>query len=180
MNSSVHTRQSYDDKFIRSQSDSFVLLTTWKQVISSCKVYSISMMRTLTWEGIEFGNFILIASIHLWDQSSENFMSSSPSGCDFVTSLMTSRKHPAPEMRMALETLIEMTKHHSKRKQTLDSPHILRDSTIRDWKSEVLAVNHFERPITEEILYSFQKIDRWIRAGGTGPTTPTLVGPKIL
>ena len=30
-------------------------------------------MRTLTWEGIEFGNFILIASIHLWNQSTENF-----------------------------------------------------------------------------------------------------------
>ena len=30
-------------------------------------------MRTLTWEGIKFGNFILIAFIHLWDQSIENF-----------------------------------------------------------------------------------------------------------
>ena len=45
-------------------------------------------MRTLTWEGIEFGNFILIASIHLWNQSIENVMSSSPLGCDFVTSLV--------------------------------------------------------------------------------------------
>ena len=46
-------------------------------------------MQTLTLEGIEFGNFILIASIHLWNQSIENFMSSSPpSGCDFVTSLL--------------------------------------------------------------------------------------------
>ena len=40
------------------------------------------MMRTLTSEAIEFGNFILIASIHLWNQSTENFMSSSPLGCD--------------------------------------------------------------------------------------------------
>ena len=29
-----------------------------------CKVYSIASMGTLTWEGIEFGNFILIAAIH--------------------------------------------------------------------------------------------------------------------
>ena len=49
-------------------------------------------MRTMTWEGTEFGNFILIASIHLRDQSIENFMSSSPLGCDFVTSLL-SNKH---------------------------------------------------------------------------------------
>ena len=45
-------------------------------------------MRTLTWESIDFGNFILIASIHLWNQSIENFMSSSPWGCDFVISPM--------------------------------------------------------------------------------------------
>ena len=31
----------------------------------------------------------LIASIHLWNQSIENFMSSSPLGCDFVTSLLS-------------------------------------------------------------------------------------------
>ena len=29
----------------------------------------------------------LIATIHLWNQSIENSMSSSPLGCDFVTSL---------------------------------------------------------------------------------------------
>ena len=46
-------------------------------------------MRTLTWEGIEFGNFISIASIYFWNRSIENFMSSSPLGCDFVASLMT-------------------------------------------------------------------------------------------
>ena len=39
-------------------------LTTWKQVISGCKVYSISTMRTLTWQGLQFGNFILIVSTH--------------------------------------------------------------------------------------------------------------------
>ena len=88
MNSSLHTRQSQDDKSVRFQGDSFVLLRTWKQVISSCKVYSISTMRTSTWEGTEFSNFILIASIHLWNQSIENFMSSSSLGCDFVTSLI--------------------------------------------------------------------------------------------
>ena len=32
------------------------------------------MMRTLAWEGIELGNFILIASIHLWNQSIKNFV----------------------------------------------------------------------------------------------------------
>ena len=78
MNSSLHTRQSWDDKSVRLQSGSFVLLRTWKQVISSRKVYSISTMRTMTWEGTEFGNFILFASIHLWNQSIENFMSLSP------------------------------------------------------------------------------------------------------
>ena len=31
-------------------------------------------MRTLAWEGNEFGDFILIASIHLWNQSIENFV----------------------------------------------------------------------------------------------------------
>ena len=77
-----------NDKSIHFQSDSFVLLTTWKHVISSCKLYSISTMRTLTWECIEFGNFILSASIHLWNRSIENLMSSSPFGCDFVTSLI--------------------------------------------------------------------------------------------
>ena len=50
-------------------------------------------MRTLTWEGFEFGDFILIASIHLWNQSIENFMSSSPLGCDFVTSLVFTMQH---------------------------------------------------------------------------------------
>ena len=45
-------------------------------------------MQTLTQEGIEFGNFILIASIHLRGQSIENFMSLSPLGCDFITSLL--------------------------------------------------------------------------------------------
>ena len=45
-------------------------------------------MRTLTWEGIEFGDFMFIASIHLWNQSIENFMSSSPLGCVVVTSLL--------------------------------------------------------------------------------------------
>ena len=45
-------------------------------------------MRTLTWEGIELGNFILTASIHLWNQFIENCMSSLPLGCDFVTSLL--------------------------------------------------------------------------------------------
>ena len=49
-------------------------------------------MQTLTWEGTEFGNFILIASIHLRGQSIENFMSSSPLGCDFVTSPMFRRE----------------------------------------------------------------------------------------
>ena len=67
----------------------FFLLTTWKHVTSSGKVYSISPMRTLTWEGIEFGNFILIASIHLWNQCIENFTSSSLLVCDFVTSLIS-------------------------------------------------------------------------------------------
>ena len=88
MNTSLHTRQNLDDKSVRFQSDSFFLLTTWKHVISSCKVYSISTMRTLTGESIKFCNFILIASIHLWSQYIENFMSSSPLGCDFVTSLI--------------------------------------------------------------------------------------------
>ena len=49
-------------------------------------------MRTLVREGIEFGNFILIASIHLWNQSTENSMSSSPLGCDFATSLIRTEK----------------------------------------------------------------------------------------
>ena len=88
MNLSLHTRKSQDDKSIRFQSGSLVLLRTWKQAILSCKVYSISTMRTLTWEGIEFGNFILIASIHLWNQSIENFTWSSPLRCNFVTSLL--------------------------------------------------------------------------------------------
>ena len=38
----------------------------------------------LTWEGIEFGNFILIAAIHYWNQPTENSMSSSPLGCIFL------------------------------------------------------------------------------------------------
>ena len=88
MNTSLHTGQNLDDKSIRFQSDSFVLLTTWKHVISSCKVYSISTIRMLTWDGTEFYDFILIASIHLWNQYTENFMSSSPLRCDFVTSLI--------------------------------------------------------------------------------------------
>ena len=28
-------------------------------------------MQTLTWDGIEFGNFSLVAAIHLWNQSIE-------------------------------------------------------------------------------------------------------------
>ena len=60
MNSSMRTRQTYDHKFIRSQSCTFVLLRTWKHVNSRCTVYSIATVRTLPWEGIEFGNFILI------------------------------------------------------------------------------------------------------------------------
>ena len=35
-------------------------------------------------------NFILIASMHLSNESTENFMSSALLGCDFVTSLMIS------------------------------------------------------------------------------------------
>ena len=46
-------------------------------------------IRTLAWEVTEFGNFILITTIHLWNQPLENSMSSSPLGCDFVTSLLT-------------------------------------------------------------------------------------------
>ena len=46
------------------------------------------MVRTLTLEGTEFGNFILIASIDLRNQSIENFMSLSPFGHHFVTSLI--------------------------------------------------------------------------------------------
>ena len=61
-NSSLRTTQTYDHKFIRSQSCAFVLLRTWKHVNSRCKVYSIATVRTLPWEGIEFGNFILIAT----------------------------------------------------------------------------------------------------------------------
>ena len=71
MNTSLHTRQKLDSKSIRFQSDSFVLLTIWKHVISSCKVYSILIMWKLTWEDIASYNFILIASIHLWNQSIE-------------------------------------------------------------------------------------------------------------
>ena len=46
-------------------------------------------MRALAWEDFEFGNFILITTIHLWNQSIffENSMLSWPLGCDFVTSL---------------------------------------------------------------------------------------------
>ena len=44
------------------------------------------MVRTLPWENIEFGNFILIAAVRMWNQSIENTMSSLPSECDFVTS----------------------------------------------------------------------------------------------
>ena len=67
-----------------------ISLFALEQVISRCTVYSISTMQTLPWDGIEFGNIILIATIHLWDQSIENSMSSSPLGCDFVTSLLSS------------------------------------------------------------------------------------------
>ena len=45
-------------------------------------------MRTLAWDSIEFGNFILITTIRLWNQCIENSMSLSPLGCDFVTSLL--------------------------------------------------------------------------------------------
>ena len=86
MNFSLHAKQSWDDKSLRFQSGAFVLLITWKQVISSCKVYSILTMLTLAWENLEFGNFILITTIHFWNQSVENSMLSSPLGCDFVTS----------------------------------------------------------------------------------------------
>ena len=102
MNSSLHTRQSEDDKSIRFQNDSFVILTTWQQVISSCKIYPISTMPTLTWEGIEFGDFILIASIHLSNQSIENFMSSSRLGCDFVTSLLWSHCTTGPNYTISI------------------------------------------------------------------------------
>ena len=87
MNSSLHTRQTLDDKYFRCQSRRFVLLRTWKHVISRCKVHSIASVRTLSWEGIEFGNFILIAAIHYWNQPTENSISSSSLECDFVTSL---------------------------------------------------------------------------------------------
>ena len=99
VNSSLHTRQSQDDISLRFHSDSVLLLTTWKHLSSSCKVYSISTMPKLTWEGTEFGNFILIAFIHLWNQSIENFMSSSPLGCDFVTYLFSLREflHNTPD-----------------------------------------------------------------------------------
>ena len=46
-------------------------------------------MRTLTLEGIEFGDFILIASIHLWNQSTENFMSLSPLGLVSIKPITT-------------------------------------------------------------------------------------------
>ena len=44
----------------------------------------IATMPTLRSEGTEYGNFILIATIRLWNQSIENLMSSWPLGCDFV------------------------------------------------------------------------------------------------
>ena len=70
MNSSLHTRKSKGDKSIRSQSQTRSF--SW-QLISSWEVYSISAMSMLTWEDTELGNFILIAIIHLWNQSIENF-----------------------------------------------------------------------------------------------------------
>ena len=66
-------------------------------------------MRTLAWEGIEFGNFILIATMHLWNQSIENSMSSSPLGCDFVTLLI----------------LLSLIKDKSQTKQSKFAIHIL-------------------------------------------------------
>ena len=108
MNSSLHVRQALDDKCFRCQSCRFVLLRTWKHVISRCKVYLIAPVRTLSWEGIEFGNFILIAAIHYWNQLIENSMSSSSLGCDFVTSLLIPFKVIAKASRMSgsLNTLL--------------------------------------------------------------------------
>ena len=37
-------------------------------------------VQTLTWEGIEFGNFISIPAIHYRNQPTDNSMSSSPLG----------------------------------------------------------------------------------------------------
>ena len=64
INSSLYTRQTYDHEFIRFKK-LYVLLTTVKHIISRCKVYSIETVRTFSREGIEFGNFILIATIDL-------------------------------------------------------------------------------------------------------------------
>ena len=46
-------------------------------------------MQTSPSEGTKYRNFILIATIHMWNQSVENSLSPSPSGCDSVTSLMS-------------------------------------------------------------------------------------------
>ena len=67
-------------------------MRTWKHVIWRCKVYSIATVRTMTWEGIEFGNFILVAAIYYWNQLIETSVSSSPLGCNFVTSLISWNK----------------------------------------------------------------------------------------
>ena len=83
MNSSLHTRQTYNDESSRCQRWTLVLLRTWK----CCKIYSFAPVRTLIWKGIQFGNFILIAAIHYWNQLIENAMSLPPLRCDFVTSL---------------------------------------------------------------------------------------------
>ena len=71
--------------------------------ISCCKVYSIATVRTLTWEGTEFGNVILNVAIQYWNQPTENSMSSSPIGCVFITSLMA--KTERIETRGALSYL---------------------------------------------------------------------------
>ena len=69
MNSSVHTRQPRMTFFVADQNCTFVLLRTWKQVNSGCYIYSIATMRKLIWQRIEFGYFILIATIRFWNQS---------------------------------------------------------------------------------------------------------------
>ena len=53
-----------------------------------CKVYSIATMPTLPWEGTAHGNYHLIATIHVRNQSIENCMSLLALLCDFVTSLI--------------------------------------------------------------------------------------------
>ena len=77
------------NKCIRFQSCAFVLLRSWKHVTSRSIVCSITMTRTLPREGTEYGNFILIATIHLWNQFIENSISSLPLGYDFLTSLIS-------------------------------------------------------------------------------------------